>query len=96
MHYFQGLREHNPPPLLGASVISRLGLLLCVLCPGTPEGSTDSGSGLKRLSRWGHSLKSPTDWWNRGSRLIRCNLKVLYVLRSYSTPNNLRWSDKMS
>ena len=29
-----------------------------VLCPRAPEGSTGSGSGLKRLRRWGHCLKS--------------------------------------
>ena len=29
-----------------------------VLCPKAPEGSTGSGSGLKRLRRWDHSLKS--------------------------------------
>ena len=32
-----------------------------VLCPGGPEGSTGSGSGLKYLGRQGHSLKSPLD-----------------------------------
>ena len=38
-----------------------------VLCPGTPEGSTGSCSGLKRLRRQGNSLKShPTDWEKPG------------------------------
>ena len=29
-----------------------------VLCPGAPKGSTGSGSNIKHLRRWGHSLKS--------------------------------------
>ena len=37
------------------------------LCPGAPEGSTCSGSGLKHIRRRGHSLKSqPTDWESHG------------------------------
>ena len=41
-----------------------------VLCPLAPEGSTSSGSGLKRLRRRGHSLNSHrTDWWSRVSDL---------------------------
>ena len=40
-------------------------LNVCGLCPGAPEGSTGRGSGLKRLRRRGHGLKShPTDWWS--------------------------------
>ena len=36
------------------------------LCQGAPEGSTDSGSGLKHLSRRRHSLKSHlTDLWSQ-------------------------------
>ena len=38
-----------------------------VLCPGAPEGSTDSGSGFKASQKTGHSLKShPTDWEKSG------------------------------
>ena len=38
-----------------------------VLCPGTPVGSTSSGSGLESFRRWGYSLKSHLiDWWSRG------------------------------
>ena len=38
-------------------------MLFVVLCPGTPEGSTGSGSDLKRLRRRGNGLKSHlTDW----------------------------------
>ena len=50
-------------------------MLFVVLCPGTPKGSTSSGSGfkaavvlvLKRLRRRGNGLKShPTDWEKPG------------------------------
>ena len=43
-------------------------MLFVVLCPGTPEGSTGSGSGfLKRLRKRENSLKShPTDWEKPG------------------------------
>ena len=42
-------------------------MICVVLCPGTPEGSTGSGSGLKRLRRRGNGLKShPTDWEKPG------------------------------
>ena len=42
-------------------------MLFVVLCPGTPEGSTDKGSGLKRLRRRDNGLKShPTDWEKQG------------------------------
>ena len=42
-------------------------MVLWFLCPGTPEGSTSSGSVLKCLRRQGHSLKShPTDWEKPG------------------------------
>ena len=41
-----------------------------VLCPGVPEGSTRSGSGLKSLRKWGLSgFKSHlTDWESQGSK----------------------------
>ena len=43
-------------------------MFFVILCPGAPEVSTGSGSGLKHLRRWGHSLKShPTDWETQGS-----------------------------
>ena len=42
-------------------------MVFVVLCPGTPEGSTGSGSGLKRLRRRDNGLKShPTDWEKPG------------------------------
>ena len=42
-------------------------MFFVVLCPGTPEGSTGSGSVLKRLRRRGNGLKShPTDWEKPG------------------------------
>ena len=38
------------------------------LCPGAPEGSTGSGSGLKHLRRRSHGLNAhPTDSCTRGS-----------------------------
>ena len=43
--------------------------LLChnvVLCPGAPEGTTSSGSGLKCLRR-DHSYSHPKDWESQGS-----------------------------
>ena len=43
-------------------------MVSCFLWPGALEGSTDSGSGLKRLRRQGQSLKSHrTDLESRGS-----------------------------
>ena len=43
-------------------------MLFVVLCPGTPEGSTGSGSGFNRLRRRRvNGLKShPTDWEKPG------------------------------
>ena len=38
-------------------------MLFVVLCPGTPEGSTGSGSGFKASQKTGNGLKSHrTDW----------------------------------
>ena len=38
-------------------------MLFVVLCPGTPEGSTGSGSGFKASQKTGQRLKvSSTDW----------------------------------
>ena len=38
-----------------------------VLCPGTPEGSTGSGSGFKASQKTGNGLKShPSDWEKPG------------------------------
>ena len=42
-------------------------MVLWFLCPGTPEGSTRSGSGFKVFQKRGHGLKShPTDWEKPG------------------------------
>ena len=42
-------------------------MLFVVLCPGTPEGSTGSGSGFKASQKTGQRLKvSPTDWEKPG------------------------------
>ena len=42
-------------------------MLFVVLCPGTPEGSTGSGSGFKASQKTGNGLKShPTDWKKPG------------------------------
>ena len=38
-------------------------MLSVVLCPGTPKGSTGSGSGFKASQKTGKGLKyHPTDW----------------------------------
>ena len=43
-------------------------MLFVVLCPGTPEGSTGSGSGFKASQKTGTGLKShPTDWEKPGN-----------------------------
>ena len=36
-------------------------MLFVVLCPGTPEGSTDSGSGFKASQKKGQQLKVSSD-----------------------------------
>ena len=36
-------------------------MLFVVLCPGTPEGSTGSGSGFKASQKTGHRLKVSSD-----------------------------------
>ena len=36
-------------------------MLFVVLCPGTPEGSTDSGSGFKASQKTGQRLKVSSD-----------------------------------
>ena len=42
-------------------------MIFVVLCPGTPEGSTCSGSGFKASQKTGKGLKSHlTDWEKRG------------------------------
>ena len=51
-----------------------------VLCPGTPDGSTGSGSGLKRLRRRGNGLKShPTDWEKPGIEPMTLGLLALHI-----------------
>ena len=40
-------------------------MLFVVLCPGTPEGSTGSGSGFKASQKTGQRLH-PTDWEKPG------------------------------
>ena len=60
---------------LGCTSTGRVGLwfllIFVVLCPGTPDGSTDSGSGLKCLRRRGNGLKShPTDWLQKRAKYI--------------------------
>ena len=42
-------------------------MLFVVLYPGTPKGSTGSGSGFKASQKMGNGLKShPTDWEKPG------------------------------
>ena len=47
---------------LGCTSTSRVGLcFFVVLCPGTPEGSTGSGSGFKASQKTGQRLKVSSD-----------------------------------
>ena len=41
-------------------------MLFVVLCPGTPEGSTGSGSGFKASKRDTGLTSHPTDWEKPG------------------------------
>ena len=41
-------------------------MFFVVLCPGTPEGSTDSGSDFKASQRTGPQLKVSSDWEKPG------------------------------
>ena len=58
-------------------------MVFVVLCPGTPEGSTGSGSGFKASHKTGNGLKShPTDWEKPGIKLVLvsiplCELKTV-------------------
>ena len=40
-------------------------MVFVVLCPGTPEGSTGSGSGFQRLRRRDKSLNTHTTDWEK-------------------------------
>ena len=47
---------------LGCTSTDRVGFMLfVVLCPGTPEGSTGSGSGFKASQKTGQRLKVSSD-----------------------------------
>ena len=43
-------------------------MLFVVLCPGTPEGSTGSGSGFKASQKTGQRLKVSSDRLRKGNR----------------------------
>ena len=49
-------------------------MLFVVLCPGTPEGSTGSGSGFKASQKTGQQLKVSSD---RLGEFTICYLKLL-------------------
>ena len=74
---FLGYNQYWPGGFMG----------LCFLCPGTPEGSTSCGSGLKRLRRRGHGLKSyPTGW---EKPVIEPATPGLQDIGLFSTPRRL-------
>ena len=64
-------------------------MLFVVLCPGTPEGSTGSGSGFKASQKTGQRLKVSSDrlgeagnrtcdpWFHRGLTQSQCGV-ILY------------------
>ena len=55
-------------------------MLFVVLCPGTPEGSTGSGSGFKASQKTGQRLKVSSDRLGEaGNRLIRMKNVFLYA-----------------
>ena len=70
-------------------------MLFVFLCPGTPEGSTGSGSKvLKRLRRRNNGLKShPTDWEKPG---IEPAIPGLQDIGLSTTPWRLHRSNLMS
>ena len=49
------------PYSLAVPVLTGGFMLLVVLCPGTPEGSTGSGSGFKASQKTGRQLKVSSD-----------------------------------
>ena len=60
-------------------------MLFVVLCPGTPEGSTGSDSGLKASQKTGHRLKVSSDRLGKaGNRacdpLFTCTRHYVYPL----------------
>ena len=46
---------------LGCTSTGRVGHGFVILCPGTPEGSTSSGSGFKASQKMGQRLKVSSD-----------------------------------
>ena len=72
-------------------------MLFVVLCPGTPEGSTGSGSGFKASQKTGQRLKVSSDrlgeagnrtcdpWFKRHSAYPLHKNAQLYALRSKFT-----------
>ena len=63
------------------------GYCFVVLCPVAPEGSTGSGSGLKRFRRRGHSLKSGS-FGSQGLNLGPLGLsQMVYPLHHGSSQN---------
>ena len=58
-------------------------MLFVVLCPGTPEGSTGSGSGFKASQKTGQRPKVSSDRLgeagNRTGRLVNCKNVVTVI-----------------
>ena len=67
-------------------------MLFVVLCPGTPEGSSSSGSGFKASQKTGNGLKShPTDWEKPGIETANlCHVSILYVLLNILSISSMR------
>ena len=55
-------------------------MFFVVLCPGTPEGSTGSGSGFKASQETGQRLKVSSDRLGEAGRLVlkMPNLEIIY------------------
>ena len=52
-------------------------MLFVVLCPGTPEGSTGSGSGFKASQKTGQRLKVSSDRLGEAGRVILSTMVYL-------------------
>ena len=56
-------------------------MFFVVLCPGTPEGSTGSGSGFKASQKTGQRLKVSSDRLNI-DKILNQGTKIPLVIRS--------------
>ena len=59
-------------------------MVFVVQCPGTPEGSTGSGSGFKASQKTANGLKShPTDWEKPGIKPVTPGLQDIGFYKFY-------------